>query len=382
MSTRTIDNKENGFGEVVSAASITYPSFLIEPVRHRRISRMILLAVVLVIVAALPCGVLNANASVFPGEEWEVITQPETLGWSPEELVRIVKFAEAMNPIGGLVVYDGKILCQWGDIAKRGKLHSVRKSLISALYGIYSNKGKLDISKTMRILDIDDKDKLTDVEQEAQVIDLLMARSGIYHPAAYETAGMKAKRPLRGSHAPGTYWYYNNWDFNVLGYILEKETGVKIGNAFFEQIARPLRMQDFQPSDVTYFRGTESNFPAYLFEMTARDMARFGLLYLRKGEWEGKQLLSTDWVTDSTKSRSDAGSGVGYGYLWWVARGAILGNRLEGPAYRADGHGGQFIVVIPPQKLVIVNLSNFDQDKIDARKHFGILLGMILKAKK
>ena len=381
MSDKALNNKEGEWGEVFCDGGITHPSSVMKPIGYRRFSRMILLAVVLVIMAALPCGLLNANALIFPGAEWEVITQPETLGWSPEELVQIVKFAEMINPVGGLVVYDGKILCQWGDIAKRGKLHSVRKSLISALYGIYIDQGKLDISKTMRMLDIDDKDKLTEVEKEARVIDLLMARSGIYHPAAYETAGMKAKRPLRGSHAPGTYWYYNNWDFNVLGYILEKETGVKIGNAFFEQFARPLRMQDFQPGDVTYFRGAESNYPAYPFEMTARDMARFGLLYLRKGEWNGKQLLSTDWVTDSTKSHSDAGSGVGYGYLWWVARGAILGNRIEGPAYRADGHGGQFIVVIPSQKLVIVNLSNFDQDKIDARKHFGILLGMILKAK-
>ena len=56
---------------------------------------------------------------------------------------------------------------------------------------------------------------------------------------------MKKNRPARGSHAPGTFRYYNNWDFNVLGTIFEKRTGLKIGEAFYQRIAKPIGMQDF-----------------------------------------------------------------------------------------------------------------------------------------
>ena len=76
------------------------------------------------------------------------------------------------------------------------------------------------MSSTLAELGIDDNEpSLTDVEKRATVRDLLTARSGVYHPALYETPGMAAMRPLRGSHLPGTHWYYNNWDFNALGTI-------------------------------------------------------------------------------------------------------------------------------------------------------------------
>jgi len=72
-----------------------------------------------------------------------------------------------------------------------------------------------------------------------------MSRSGIYHAAAYEAPDAKAKRPRRGSHPPGTFWYYNNWDFNVLGFIYQKLANNNIFQAFEKQIARPIGMEDF-----------------------------------------------------------------------------------------------------------------------------------------
>jgi CubicO group peptidase (beta-lactamase class C family) len=71
---------------------------------------------------------------------------------------------------------------------------------------------------------------------------------------------------------------------------------VKIGEAFYQRIAKPIGMQDFQPDDVYYLGGPISVHSAYLFEITARDLARFGLLYLRKGRWDGKQIVPEAWV--------------------------------------------------------------------------------------
>ena len=113
--------------------------------------------------------------------------------------------------------------------------------------------------------------------------------------------------PPRGSHVPGSFWYYNNWDFNVLGTVFEQQLHLKIAAEFRDRIAAPIGMQDFRLEDMHYFGGTtqtaaveQSIHPAYHFSLTARDMARFGYLFLRGGAWKGQQLIPSDWVTEST----------------------------------------------------------------------------------
>ena len=120
--------------------------------------------------------------------------------------------------------------------------------------------------------------------------DLLESRSGVYHEAAAESEEMSASRPARGSHPPGAFSYYNNWDFNTLGTIFEKLTGVKIFEAFTTEIADPIGMEDFSLEDCGYaYEEAKSRHPACNFRMSARDMARFGLLYLpatrRSSSW-------------------------------------------------------------------------------------------------
>jgi CubicO group peptidase (beta-lactamase class C family) len=135
---------------------------------------------------------------------------------------------------------------------------------------------------------------------------------------------MKAERPARGSHPTRSFWYYNNWDFNALGTIYEKLTGDSIYRSFDAQIAQPIGMEDYDAKEQAYETGPDSIHRAYPFRMTARDMARFGLLYLRGGRWRDTQLVPAQWVRDSTTAYSvadgNAGDGYsGYGYLWWVA---------------------------------------------------------------
>jgi hypothetical protein len=133
------------------------------------------------------------------------------------------------------------------------------------------------------------------------IVDLLEARSGVYHPTVYETKGMEEQKPPRGSHLPGTFWYYNNWDFNALGFIYEKATGEKIFDAFYWQIAQPIGMQAFKSRDGRYITSSDARFPAYPFDMSARDFARFALLYLREGKWNGTQVVPEEWVKISTR---------------------------------------------------------------------------------
>ena len=94
--------------------------------------------------------------------------------------------------------------------------------------------------------------------------------------------------------------------------------------------------------------------------MTARDMARFGYLFLRAGTWNGRHLIPADWVTESTTSYSDTGGGGGYGYFWWV-------NGFPGVSvanYSARGALGKYVVVVPERDLVVVyqNHTEFPDD--------------------
>ncbi len=116
--------------------------------------------------------------------------------------------------------------------------------------------------------------------------------------------------------------------------------------------AAPLGMQDFRPSDGFYLYEPVSEHPAYPFEMTARDMARLGLLMARNGVWRGEQLVPSDWVARSTQPYSDAGGVWSYGYMWWVGK----AEALEGhPLIAALGGSGQAIYVVPDLDLVVVH---------------------------
>ena len=148
---------------------------------------------------------------------------------------------------------------------------------------------------------------------------------------------------------------------NTLLTIFERETGMRFFKEFQRQIARPLHMEEFRLRDTCYhFERERSIHPAYRFRMSAKDMARFGLLYLRAGRWEDRQILPASWVAESTTSYSNPGED-GYGYMWWVYD-AHMPDRLrrfhELGVYEASGTGGQKITVVPRARLVIVHLKN------------------------
>jgi CubicO group peptidase (beta-lactamase class C family) len=316
----------------------------------------------------------RAQAAEVPKSEWKVMRNPAKHGWSPNKMKEALDFAKACGSSALMVVEDGVIVSQAGDIDRKISSYSVRKSLISALYGIYSSEGVLDISQTLEQLGIDDNPpSLTEDEKQATIVDLLRARSGVYHPVDFETQYMIKMRPQRGSHPPGSFWYYNNWDFNVLGTILEKKTGLSIGEAFYRRIAVPIGMQDFKPEDIYYMEGPISMHRAYHFEITARDLARFGLLYLRKGRWGNKQIVPEAWVEKNTHASEmirwhdvDAG---GYENLWWLEyKGAHLyGNGLPAGTYAASGAGVHVVMVIPSRRLVIVNRVDNDPPQKDPK---------------
>lgn len=350
----------------------------------------LMLSLLFVAVQAAPASD-RAHHDDYPGQHWSQVSRPEDRGWSSEKLAAAKSYADSIDTAAVMIVDDGVIVSQWGDTSKAFNVHSIRKSFLSALYGTAVARREIDLNATLEQLGVDDNEpSLSQVEKQARVIDLLKARSGIYHAALYETPAMKAKKPARGSHPPRSFWSYNNWDFNALGTIYESATHDSIYRSFDERIARPIGMEDYHFGAQEYVTGPDSIHRAYPFRMTARDMARFGLLYLRVGRWRGHQVIPASWVRESTIAYSvthgDGRYGYGgYGYLWWIAVNGNHNPKVEVPdgSFSAWGAGGHFIAIIPALQLVIVHRVDTDDP---ARKvtleQFGRLLHLILVARK
>jgi CubicO group peptidase (beta-lactamase class C family) len=298
---------------------------------------------------------------------WET---PEEAGFSSDRIAEAEsRWYELADPsvAAFFMVYKGKVLASFGNDTYPFWCHSVRKSFLSALYGIQVEQGMIDLESTMAELGIDDDPPITLAEKQARVVDLLRARSGVYHEAACEAQEMRDARPQRGSHPPGTFFYYNNWDFNALGTIFRQETGLDIFLEFQDGIALMVGMQDFRASDCEYsYEYQYSTHPCYKFRMSARDRARFGQLFLQKGRWGRRQVVPEVWVEESTRAHSqDIGAaeglpGYGYGYMWTVQSPEFYQAVFADPrlhwlrSFGASGYGGQLISVFPDVELVAV----------------------------
>ena len=315
-------------------------------------------------------GDARPSRDEFPQVAWEAASSIEELGWSSERVAALKASVHSVGSAAFMIVTRGKVVAAWGATARTFWTHSVRKSFMSALIGMAVAEGKIDTSRTLGDLGIAEKGTtLTAQERQARVLDLLQARSGVYIAAAGEIDAMRDARPARGSHAPGAFWYYNNWDFNVLGTMFRRVTGEDIFQAIDRRIARPIGMQDFRAEEGSYDVEEHSEHPTYAFRISARDLARFGVLYLHRGRWRGQQIVPASWVDASLRSYSTTGdqgslaTKSGYGFMWWIQTNARAHPELGIPdgTFTASGNGGQRLTVIPQIETVIVNLMNTDE---------------------
>lgn len=203
-------------------------------------------------------------------------------------------------------------------------------------------------------------DKVT-IKHVLQMTTGIKFNEGYFNPfgkvaAFYYGRNLRKKAmKIKLAYEPGTKFEYKSGNSQLLGLILERALKTKTVTAYLqEKIWTPLGMEyDASWSIDMKKNGLEKTFCC--INARARDYAKFGRLYLNKGNWNGKQLIPESWVNESTKVEQSEGSVWFYRYQWWLC------SKTEGD-YMAEGILGQFIYVYPKKNVVIVCLGKKDGD--------------------
>lgn len=307
----------------------------------------------------------TSEAQIYPDNSWSRNENPALSGWDDTARAIFNRYLIDSTNITGLVlVHKGAIVFEYGDIEENSYIASCRKSILAILYGKYVENGTINLDKTLEELNINDVSELLPIEKTATIKDLISARSGVYLSGS-NGGDFRRYAPERGSVNPGTYWLYSNWDFNAAGYIFEQETNSTIYEELASQLAIPLQMQDWDQSLQKKSGNYEvSKFPAYHMWLSTRDMARIGLLMLRKGKWKDQQVIPEKWVNEIITQRTsyeeaqksvpilkEDGLDLGYGYMWWLIENTN-DDRLKN-AFSAQGALGQNLTIYPEIDLVL-----------------------------
>ena len=331
----------------------------------------------------------TSEAQIYPDSNWSTNEDPAATGWEDMEIVTFNRFIiDSTNITGLVIVHKGEIVLEYGDIQENSYIASCRKSVLAMLFGKYVDSGVIDLDKTLEELNIDDVSPLLPIEKQATIKDLISARSGVFLSGS-NGGDFRRYAPERGSVKPGDLWLYSNWDFNAAGYIFEQETKQDIYDDIEAQLAIPLQMQDWDKTLQTkYHDDGISRFPAYHMWFSTRDMARMGLLMLRKGKWKDTQVIPEDWVAEITKQHTsylDAqksvpvlkndGMDLGYGYMWWLIENTD-DYKLKN-AYSAQGAMGQNITIYPEIDMVLAYKTKSDYGR---RNSFDTQVKLMKKA--
>jgi CubicO group peptidase (beta-lactamase class C family) len=267
-----------------------------------------------------------------------------------------------------VVVHDDRVVFEryaGGSSARaRETSFSVAKSFVSTLVGIALDQGRIgsvDDPVTRYVPELARRDP-----RFARITlgDLLSMRSGLRYTEAgfpfpwgddtYTYYGVDLRKEAlertKIEQPPGRRWHYNNYNPLLLGLVLERATGQPVSDYMAGALWRPLgAVADASwslDSDRSKFEKLESGVNA-----TARDYARFGLLFLHGGEFNGTRIVSRDWVRAASSVQTPTDHPNPYGYFWWID-----GRRHD--RFYAFGNYGQYVYVDPVADAVIVRLGS------------------------
>ena len=326
--------------------------------------------------ASLIVAVAFAAASSLHAAQPLARATPESQGVPSRAVAEWVRAMDAQGGFNGFVLLrHGRTIAEggWSPCETNGlhMLYSLSKSFTSTAIGMLVDEGKLDLDE--RIVDLFPGKMPPDPSKnllEMRVRDLLSMATGhetdsassLTHSADGDWIKAFLAHPV--PRRPGTWFRYDSGATYMLSAIVRAKSGERPS----EYLARRL----FEPLGISGARWNRSpegeDLGGWGLNMTTRDIARFGQFWLQRGEWEGRQLLSRDYVALASAKQISNASGprrfegdtvtddwqVGYGFQFW---------RCTHGCYRAAGAYGQLAVVMPDQDAVLAVNSNFSMRK-------------------
>jgi CubicO group peptidase (beta-lactamase class C family) len=310
-------------------------------------------------------AVTTATGPYWPTEGWRT-SAPEAQGMEAEKLAEMLTAIQEqhLNLHSLLVIRNGYLVSEtyFGSYQQdtRHETYSVTKSFVATLIGIAIDKGYID-GVDQRIVDFFPQRTLANLDTQKEDMtleDVLTMRSGLdwqEGDAAYgemyrspDWVQFMLDKPM--AIAPGSQFNYCSGCSHLLSAIVQQTTGMNTRDFAEEYLFKPLGILN------AVWDTDAARIPigGWGLQITPRDMAKLGYLYLQDGQWGGQQIVSAKWVEEATKGHTQAEDEWGYGYQWWTYP------PLE--AYAAWGLYGQTIFVIPGSDLVVVTTAEMDND--------------------
>jgi CubicO group peptidase (beta-lactamase class C family) len=287
----------------------------------------------------------------------------ERVGINPQKLQKIVNYAKKQNSTGLIILYEGRILTEqyWNiklknnepyksffiEITSDGRtiedVASVQKSIISFLVGIAREQGKLDINRTVSSYIGKGWSRASLVQEKKITVRHLMSMS----------SGLTVTLDF---HAPaGSIWKYNTRAYSKMVPILEAATGMSILRLTTDWLTKPTGMNESRWISRQWLKDShDAN--KIGFASSARDLAKFGLLILANGTWDGHAIIKKPkFLFEALESSQDLNQN--YGYLWW------LNTKNTNPYVPRDtvwalGYLDRIVLIIPSKRFVFVRIGN------------------------
>jgi CubicO group peptidase (beta-lactamase class C family) len=287
---------------------------------------------------------------------------PEREGVSSSAILSFVQAADssidAMNSF--MLVRHGRVVAEgwWGpyDAGTQHVLYSLSKSFTSTAVGLAIAEGKLSLDDEVLKYFPEDAPAQPSANLRAmRVRDLLRMQTGHVTEPSFITAADSTLRDATWARRflvhpvtfkPGTHFLYNSGATYMLSAIVQKVTGQTVRDYLTPRLFVPLGIES--PTWVSSPQGINAG--AYGLAVRTEDIAKLGQLYLRKGMWNGKQLIPSGWAAEATSRQTSNGSSPtsdwdqGYGYQFW---------RSRHDTYRGDGAFGQYMMVMPQYDAVV-----------------------------
>lgn len=257
-----------------------------------------------------------------------------------------IEIANGLNVLGIKITKDNETVAEWhSEDECRRNIYSATKSFTSCAVGFAVQEGLISLNeKLTEAFSGDLPDSIDDNLKAATVRDLLTMclgqeygnLMGAQRPLYKEDDWVKMSLSIPFKFKPGTHFVYNNVGPYLAGILVQRRAGCDLVSYLTPRLFSHIGIK--RPTWETNPLG--NSFGAGGLFLTLSELHNFGLFYLNKGKWNGKQILSEEWIEESTKP-SDTDY---YGYLFW---------RGEYNSFRADGNYSQLSMVIPDKNTVI-----------------------------